>query len=118
LWSVGAVRIYVSEFDLQQPSVIGEVHVLDATKSTKHYSGSTGLKANMSGVLVTTDTIGGVGTELSTLIGYTEVSTARAITSDKGAVGSYYVKDVQAKRKQALNYSYPIYDVRLELLEA
>jgi len=115
LWSVGAVGIYVNDHDLQQDAVIGEMHVLDALSSTKHYSGSMGLKGNVAGILVTT---GCSGPELATLQGYVESAASRTLTGDMGSVGDFKVKSVQAKRKQALNYAYPIYEVRIELWEA
>lgn len=115
LWSLGSVGIYVSEFDPSQDAVVGEVHVLDAPKSTKHHSGSMGKKVTLGGVLVTT---GCGGPELETLYGYTEVNTTRAITSDMGDEGNWYVLNIKAKRKQALNVPYPVYDLRIDLSES
>ena len=118
LWSIGAVDLYIDNMDLQQDPVIGEIHVLDALKTTKHHSGSTGLKGTLSGTLVTTDSASGIGTELVTLKGYTTSITSRTITGDQGSLGDFKIKSVQAKRKQALNYDYPIYEVRVEVAEA
>ncbi|NIQ88606.1 MAG: hypothetical protein GWN93_05820 [Deltaproteobacteria bacterium] len=118
LWSIGAVDVYVNDADLQQDPVIGEVHVLDALKTTKHHSGSTGLKGTLAGILVTTDSVSGLGTELVTLKGYTTSITSRAVVGDQGSLGDFKIKSVQAKRKQALNYDYPIYEVRVEVAEA
>lgn len=118
LHSIGSVGIYVSEMDPQQEAVIGELHVIDALNSTKHYSGSTGIKMTIAGVLVCSDSSGGLGSELTTLYGYAESFTSRTFTCDKGAIGSFKVKNVRAKRKQALNWDYPVYEVSLDLWEA
>ena len=89
-WSIGAVTIFVDEYSGGQKPVVGELHVLDANNSTK----------------------------LGTLEGYAEAVTARTLTSDIGSEGSYIVMDVQHKRQQALQYSYPVYRVTVELAEA
>ena len=112
-WSIGAVTIFVDEYSGGQKPVIGEQHVLDATNSTKHHSGSMGKTRRIAGTLY--DTSGAI---LSTLEGYTDSDTARTLTSDIGGEGSYYVMDVQAERKQALNYAYAVYRVTVELAEA
>ena len=118
LWSIGAIDVYIDNMDLQQDPVIGEVHVLDALKTTKHHSGSTGLKGTLSGTLVTTDSASGLGSEFVTLKGYTTTITSRAVVSDQGSLGDFKIKSVQAQRKQALNHDYPIYEVRVEVAEA
>lgn len=115
LWSIGSVGLYVHDHDMNQDAVIGEVHVIDAAKSTKHHSGSMGEKGTIAGILVTSACN---GPELATLKGYTESATARAIVGDMGALGDWYIKSVQSKRRQALNVDYPVYEVRIEVLEA
>ena len=114
-WSIGDVDLYVYEQDIQEEAVIGEMHVIDAATSTKHHSGSMGDKGNIAAILVTSASN---GPELTTLKGYVASSTARTLTGDMGTLGDWYVKSVQAKRRQALNYDYPIYEVRVELMEA
>ena len=115
IWSIGAVGIYITEHELNQDPVRGEVHVLDALNSTKHYSGSMGKKGFISGILVTT---GCNGPELTTLQGYAESDTSRTLTGDMGGLGDWKVGSIQAKRKQALNVAHPVYEVRIELSEA
>ena len=100
-WSVGAVGIYVDEDSGSQPAVIGEMHVLDATESTKHHSGSTGKTRRIGGMLEDTD-----GLQKDLLLGYTESDTARTLTSDLGGEGDWLVKNVEWDRVQALNYNY------------
>ena len=111
-WSVGAVGIYVDEDSGAQPAVIGEMHVLDATNSTKHHSGSTGNTRRIGGMLADTD-----GNQLNTLKAYTESDTARTLTSDLGGEGDWLVKNVEWDRVQALNYAYAWYRVSVDLLE-
>ena len=112
-WSIGAVTIFVDEYSGGQKPVVGELHVLDANNSTKHYSGSMGKTRRIAGTLYDTDS-----TKLGTLEGYAEAETARTLTSDIGSEGSYIVMDVQVKRQQALQYSYAVYRVTVELAEA
>lgn len=111
-WSIGGVSIYIDEDSGSEQAVIGEQHVLDATVSTKHHSGSMGEKRTVAGTLFDTD-----GSQLSTLRSYTNSSTVRALVTDLGAAGNWHVANVQWERKQALNYAYGVYRVNIELVE-
>ena len=112
-WSVGAVSIHIDEISGGQAASMGETHVLDATKSTVHHSGSPGRTRRIAGTLYDTD-----GNQLSTLEGYTESDTARTVTSDLGGLGDWYIKNVDWDRIQALNYAYGVYRVTVELTES
>lgn len=114
LWTLGGVSsLFIDEDSGGQPATIGELHVLDSTKSTKHHSGSTGRTRRLGGTLFDTD-----GNQLSTLLSYTESDTSRALTSDLGSEGNWKVKNVERERKQDLSRSYGVYRVTIELLEA
>jgi len=115
LWTLGAVGIHVDEYSLRKEPVYGEQHVLDADVDTKHYSGSHSRRGSIGGMLYTS---GSTSPELSTLEGYCESSTARTLTEDTGHTGSYNVLNIEFERRQALNETYPVYRVRIELSEA
>jgi uncharacterized protein affecting Mg2+/Co2+ transport len=114
-WSIGNVKFYVDEQSGDKPAVVGEQHVLDATNSTKHHSGSMGKSRRIAGTLVDTN---GSHPVLNLLESYTESDTARTLTSDLGGEGDYIVMTVQHDRKQATNLSVPVYRVTVELKEA
>ena len=76
-WSIGAVTIFVDEYSGGQKPVVGELHVLDANNSTKHFSGSMGKTRRIAGTLYDTD-----GSKLNTLQGYTEAE-VRELMGDK-----------------------------------
>lgn len=114
-WSIGDVKFYVDEQGGDKPAVIGEQHVLDATKSTKHHSGSMGKSRRIAGTLLDTS---GSHPILNLLESYTESDTARTLTSDLGSEGSYYVMSVSHERRQAVNLDVPVFRVTVELKEA
>ena len=114
-WKLGDVYIYVDKLDGNDPAVRGELHVLDATDSTYHYSGAMSGKINISGTLYTS---GSSSPELATLRGYVTSDTTRTLVGDTGTIGDYKVQNVQWERKQALNEDYPVYRVDIELWEA
>jgi len=111
-WKVGDVSIYVDKHDGGQDPVWGKLHVLDALGDTKHYSGASSERQSVAGTLYTS---GSHSPELSTLKGYTQSSTSRTLTGDKGSLGSFKVIKVGFERKQALNVTYPVYRVTVEL---
>jgi hypothetical protein len=115
LWKLGDVRFHVDEQSGDKPAVIGEQHVLDATKSSKHHSGSMGKSRRLGGTLFDTSASHPV---LDLLESYPESDTSRTLTSDLGNEGEYTVANVQHERRQALNYDVPVYHVTVELKEA
>jgi len=115
---IGSVGLYVDDESPSKAAVVGTLHPLDATEDTIHHSGSNSRRLTIVGTLVTSGSGSGLGTEYETLEGYSESDTARSYVSDQGTIGNFIVLKVDGKRKNAVNYAYPIYRVTVELVAA
>ena len=112
-WSIGAVTIHPPSggYIRRKEAQWAVQTVLDDNSDHIAWFGSRSSRRTVSGIIFDT------GTDLSTLEGYCDVDTSRALTSDQGGEGNYKVLSVQATRIADESRSTPVWSVTVELLK-
>lgn len=113
-WSIGEVTIHPpgGGYSRRKEAQWAVQTVLDDTEDHIAWYGSRSSRRTLNGIIFDS-----AGSGLSTLEGYCDVDTSRALNSDQGSEGNYKVMSVNASRLADESRSYPVWNVVVDLLK-
>lgn len=113
-WSLAGVTIHGYDDSGSLESLYSRQNVLDATADTAAFYGAKSVVRGVGFTLIE-DTSGSAA--LTTLKTALRTDANVTLISDRGNEGSFRILKLSYKRVQALNYTLPVWDCSVELLE-
>lgn len=115
-WSLGGVFLSPDdeEYEFEITAQYAVQTVIGAQSSDVQWYGTPSERRRLDGILFENSN-SNVG--LSSLDNYATSGSTVPLITDQGADGSYKIASLRARRKQALNYTQPVWRVSLELIQ-